>query len=283
MTLNKFRHRIEAYASKVASPGILRNYLLVFLLPLLFSLSSCQTTHYMASPQHVPGLREARALQASAHYAVGESTFSLGGQMAYSPLQGVALSAGYHRFEADDREEQSTSSIQTYSYGLDGQQWEFALGYYDWLGKDAPLHLDLFLGLAQFEGQTYDFERADLDLAHQRWFLQPSFGYRHEWFEVFLSTRINRLQITQADYQLPVTSLTSPNYFLSTNESYWLVEPALTARVGFRYIMLQVQYQLVFGPGGDPFYYSPQTFSAGLSFRLEPSLRNKAPVPEGVF
>lgn len=193
-------------------------------------LSGCARYYYTPNMANVPLFQEKREtrLNVAASGGVESSAFELQG--AHSFTNHVAGMFNFAAGGADDYYGGGTNS--TYAEAGAGYYYPFAKHFvaeaYGGMGIGGVKNE--FTGAASYSKVTY----------LKPW-IQPSIGVRFSFFELALSSRIGMLNFTSvkssgvpSDYQYELNIVKD---FRTT----FLFEPALTFRLGWKYVLLQIQ------------------------------------------
>lgn len=242
---------------------------------LLVLLASCSSTHYVANAPNTSMLSEVGEISANASIGSVNATQTINFQGAFSPAKhlGVQLNAGL--FTARNRDFSEVTIDD--SYGLNGRLFEGGIGYYDSLGEYG-FKYDIYGGFGHFNGNTEVSILGQADFKYNRIYVQPSIGFASEFVDLNFCLRGVLLDINEVRYEFPTANGPNANFSLPIpdTKSHVLLEPALTARLGYKYVKLQAQFGTVLNLSGYYLDYDPMFLSVGLVFNFKPSYtRNK--------
>lgn len=244
------------------------NYMLrfIFILCLIFTLSSCHTTFYIPNAQNVPLHSEAGQIQFRGGLSEGPSA-------AYNPDFHLSYAITDHWAVMTN----FTDYVMHKSPNVDGRLLEAGGGYYDVIG-DSRWVWEVYAGYGNGWGRHHnDFHRNDFSL--HRVFLQPDIGYTSDYFDLALSLRISSLHYYRISQTFTPDDSYSNfiDYDLSQNRQKLTIEPALTLRGGYKYIKIQLQLLLAESIADHHFPMDNAVLNIGLSVDLKPSLLKSSP------
>lgn len=105
----------------------------------------------------------------------------------------------------------------------------------------------------------------DISASMIRWGIQPNFGYKSKYFSAALSARLINLIYHNVRGNLVHDQINQVD-LLKDQNSYILVEPALTLRGGLEKIKLQVQLGVSYNITDPSFFQETDQLSIGLIF-----------------
>ena len=217
---------------------------------LLFS--SCGSVYYAPNTHNVPLFQEKGDAKISAGISAGEDVeraFEL--QSAYAITDHVGIMANLYRVKQDDNR---------------GTLFELGAGYFQPLEKHLVIEGYGGISYAQVINSNSAYtEYTDFT----RYFIQPALGYSRNAFEVALSTRFAVLNYHRIEDPDVVVVSSSPELaHLMSNNVQFLFEPALTVRVGWKYVKLQGQFGFSKNLSDDYFDMDNLNLNVGLYFSL---------------
>jgi hypothetical protein len=118
-------------------------------------------------------------------------------------------------------------------------------------------------------GKTYTKDNGKtFEATGARFFFQPSLGYHHSIFELAFTPRL-----VAGKFQKPTTSYTIQelisNNLADVNKPVWMfLEPAVTARVGYKWLKLQLQLGRSIKLNDQALSYKKEFTSLGVIFDL---------------
>ena len=194
---------------------------------------ACNPIYYSPNTQNVPLL-----------HGKGDHSIAIAGngnrgelQAAYAVGDRVALGVNGGKFSQKDN---SNGDGGSGSFG------EAAVGYFQNVNEHVVFETYGLFGMGSVENHFKSTVAAnpgtDGKIASDlmRFGVQPAIGYRNEMFEAAISTRVASLNYSNAKGSLVYDKLAQVTY-LNNNNQLWLVEPALTVRIGARQLKLQAQ------------------------------------------
>jgi hypothetical protein len=210
---------------------------------LVFLLSGCTHDYYTPNAQNVPMFRDKNELRLSGAFSGSESE-GIELQAAYSPAKNFAVMANY-----------MASTIQYNSAGDYGNQSyiEGGLGYYKPISKVAVFEIYGGYGSGsehhQYDvssnynnGIYYTGTMGTADLTFKKYFIQPSIGLTFDFLDIAFSTRFYSLNFDNIQNHASTNSFDWETLnSLSISNVHYFLEPALTFRVGWEKVKLQLQ------------------------------------------
>ncbi|RKH28254.1 hypothetical protein D7Y13_16840 [Corallococcus praedator] len=217
--------------------------------------TGCTTTLYKSNQVSAPLLREQGEFKGS----ITPSNV----QLAWSPRAGVGLLAnGYYESYEEGRRDANGLLAEVggglYGRFLENAVWE-AYGGVGYGRSTASDQLDAGGGAFRDVGFTARGVRA---------FVQPNLGYVTPYFEVGGSLRMSAVKYLSLDVE-GYTESERAREFLGEDQvtdPVWLfAEPALTAKVGYKWVKAFVQHTWTLKLGGDALPHEEDTTVVGLS------------------
>lgn len=224
----------------------------VSLISLLFS--SCYTL-YRPNTVHVPLFKEKNELSLNAGAGISGTEV----QAAYSVTNNFAVMANGSFLNANVAE-------PTGIHRKENNFGEIGLGYFQHLGENVigEVFSGFGAGKAYNQGNFWignnSFNRAD----YTRYFVQPSIGFVSNSFELAASLRWSYVDFYNFKTESPIQALDK----LPNRSSYAFIEPALTARIGFKSVKIFGQIGTSFSTVSIPYVYTPFIFSTGLNIKI---------------
>jgi len=207
---------------------------------LLFSLiaitaASCRTIYYSPNSQNVPLLSEKNQLKVQGGVGYGEEAGRAEGQLAFALTNHLGLMANYARYS----EKGDSETLDN------GQLMELGLGYSQMIFEnkenlDLKVIWDVYGGHGFGRATVYP-DNYEVSYTLNRTFLQPAIGFETSYFDVALSCRTAYADFGNfPDFSNPFLN-PSYDYDLNRYDKHVLIEPALTTKVGYKFIKLQSQ------------------------------------------
>lgn len=216
-------------------------------------LTGCGPIYYVPNTQNVPVMKNKGQTNLSLDLNGSESTdgFELQGAYGLTDKIAIQLNADWVK-SSDDASNGSGNFI------------ELGTGYYKKISNSFVFETYGLLGYGSLKYQeNYDYFQ-EIKASFFRFGLQPSISFCSKYFIASLSGRFANINYNSV----------SGNYYevdyLKTNNSYWLIEPALTLQAGFENIKLQIQFQLSDNLTNSDFSQDYSLFSVGLKVNLNP-------------
>lgn len=212
-------------------------------------LNGCIHSYYLPNSHNVPLLTEKKDARVSlAIYQGVQKGFEFQGSYAFAGNLGLMGSA-------------MTTTGQN-SYGASSMNYfDLGAGYFKPLNPHFVFEAYGGLGFGYAKNT---FENSSYNEAHfNKFFVQPSIGYKSRILDLALSWRLASLNFTSVvnTGQVGGSDLTDIQ-FIQNNSGSMLSEPAVTLRTGYDKVKLQMQYGWSFNmshpefPQGAKAYYS---------------------------
>jgi hypothetical protein len=226
----------------------------LFSLGIIAIFSSCSTTMYVPNTVNAPLLKEKKEVK------INIDQNNLQAATAISNHVGLMLNGFYKTYKNNN-------------YQHEGGLAEIGLGYYKPMNQK-HLVLEAFGGLGlgtvskreniTNNSQTYT---ASLKANATRIFLQPEIGYSNKIVDIIFTPRFSFLKYNSFSSSNYTQQQLKEDYLDNgqlTSSVYIFAEPALTVRLGYKWIKLQVQYGLTTNISGGNIKYADNFSSIGL-------------------
>ena len=118
--------------------------------------------------------------------------------------------------------------------------------FYGGIGGSSQHHEYWGLGYSQGSIYSHDYGTSDLSF-FIKFFVQPSFGLRHNVFDVAFSTRLCSVSYTSIGDYVTVDSYEYEELSQLGDKTHFFLEPAFTLRCGWKNIKIQLQVSLTAG------------------------------------
>ncbi|OFY70642.1 MAG: hypothetical protein A3G23_07895 [Bacteroidetes bacterium RIFCSPLOWO2_12_FULL_37_12] len=218
----------------------LKQKLILFVIFILvLSISSCSHYYYMPNIQHVPLFIEKNEFRFSASKGIGvgekKNLVNTEANVAYSMTKNLAFMTNFSYAYFGDK---SYSANYSSDYYL-----ELASGYY----KPFYSHVvfEIYGGFGN-GNQHHKYELGAADFKFTKIFIQPSVGFTFNALDIAFSKRISNLNFYKVE-QSGGDRYGYESYnidMIRKNKNSFLNETALTTRLGWKKIKLQIQIQL---------------------------------------
>jgi len=235
-----------------------KSELIIFFLALF--ISGCDRLYYMPNAHNVPLFKEKNEFRASGAFSAGSDDPDLFYELqtAYSFKKNWACMANF--LSTDNKA--NTGDVSKNVRYIDG-----ALGYFKPINRFGVFEIYGGLGACNQHHQYSNNYNIDgtANLNYIKLFIQPSFGLTTRYADLAISWRLSDLYFSKVDYQL--ASNDPEIYYLDTiakNRNSYLFEPALTMRVGWKYVKLQLQLLRSFNLNHPNLRFEKSSVSLGL-------------------
>jgi len=222
---------------------------------------SCGPKYYAPNIQNVPLLKERGDAQISG--SISEYSYEI--QSATAITNNFAAQFNLASFHNSNTSEDETSTVTQ-----NGKYAEFGAGYYN--GGLTPIIFESYLlgGLGSSNNIYTDQNvmsdtRGNLDSKFSKLSFQQNLGIKYKYFEFALSGRISRVDLFNYSGNLIYQNIDQVNY-LDVNNGFFIVEPALTLRVGLEEAKMQIQFQRSHNLTNSRFNQHESSISIGLQF-----------------
>jgi hypothetical protein len=244
---------------------------ITLLILLVLSLSSCTHYYYIPNTKNVPLFRKSQEYRFSAATGGGETINNVDFQGAYAITDNIAVMSNYMKAKAGNKTEESWG---------EGRYFESAVGYYKPVFKKAVVEV---YGGAGFSNQYHEYDGRNnmynpsnpvsngiatfSDLSYNKLFIQPSFGFNTVYFDIAYTLGFSRVNFHKVSHNIyKEYSEYSIVQEIANNKTVYLLEDAVTLRVGWKYIKLQLQFQNVRQLSKPEFQFEKSAGSLGLMF-----------------
>jgi hypothetical protein len=231
--------------------------------------AGCSFPHYYYSPnvQNVPLFKEKGEFSGNLAGSLGAVDPGLEIQASFALPGHIALMTNYMAGGTDN----SSASYNDYSKN---RYFEGGIGFYvpfkeigvfelyTGYGQGSQEHVFAY---KEYQGQWIWSWIADgnADLSYSKFFIQPNIGLKTNWVDAALSVRLSALNFNEINVYNTVHRLQELNS-LQQNNTPWLIEPALTCRLGKG--SLKGQMQIVFSNdlSGSELNFEHLRFNIGI-------------------
>ena len=231
---------------------------------LLVLITSCSHTYYVQTTQIVPLFKEKNETQATISYGTTDETNTIDIQAAHSFTNKFAM----------------TTNVMFVSGGDDvdggkGQYFDVALGYFKPLSPHGVFEIYGGVGGSNQKHQ-YAYEGGYADLSFKKVFIQPSIGLTYSAFDIALTSGFSNINFDYINNQINPNTRDFDNIEqIGKNRNYFLFEPSLTIRGGWRFVKLQGQLGLSQNLSStSSYYFEPLKLNIGLTLAFAERYRN---------
>ncbi len=244
---------------------------LILLGTITFAFTGCHI-FYFPNVHNVPTLREKGEFRATLTPSDANA--------AYAITDNIAIVGGA-QFRTS-KWTASWSDSMEYNYVNKKNLFELGLGYYKPLGDAAVFEV---YGGGGFGKVTFDRDWATkvggtviysqtLGANMTKWYLQPSLGMTNENLDIAFSCRLAGISFPSLDTSnYTVYELNELELLYLTGTTHMFLEPALTIRVGYKYIKVHGQIIYATKLSSDPIGYVPLSINMGVQVTLAPRFR----------
>jgi hypothetical protein len=237
----------------------------LFFLPFLFC--SCSHYYYVPNTQNVPLFREKNEYRFSGSLAGGEESSSKELQAAYSVTDHIGVMANFMSSKG--------GTISDNNNWARGNYFDAAFGYfkpvskygvfeiYGGVGGSSQYHH--YITPFSFNGT---FSAGTADLSFTKVFVQPSFGFTTNGFDITASTRICLLTFNSVVNQISGNINESNILNNISGEIHLFLEPAITIRGGWKYVKLQLQASTASYLNNPDLHFEAYHLSIGLHIAI---------------
>lgn len=231
----------------------------------LLLLASCSPQYYAPNTQQIPAFQHKGNFTAS----LAGSGANIDIQMAYalSDHIGVQLNGGIYPKQNDDSGDEDSGSGKGYLI-------ETGPGYYYPFWENRLVFETYLLGALghvynEFPHTIMDYPNTTgkIDAMVFRLGLQPSLVFTSRFVDVGLSSRIANVHFSNIKGSL-IFDDTDQVAYLQDENSQWLLEPALTLRLGYEKFKAQIQLGKSLNLGNSDFRQSKGWLTVGVGYRF---------------
>jgi hypothetical protein len=224
-------------------------------------LGSCSPKYYSPNTHNVPLLSE----QGEINLNVSGNGNQVEFQGAYAVTDGFAIQANGGLFIPSDLDNGDGGSAE---FG------EIGLGYFRPITENWIFETYALAGFGKLENhlpstmENNPGTTGKISANLYRFGIQPSFGYKSEYFSAAVSSRFVNVSYNKVDGSLIFENMDQEDY-LNANSSNFMIEPALTIRGGFERFKLQVQYGYSINVTQSSFRQDNSHLTIGLNFNFK--------------
>jgi len=232
-------------------------------------LCSCSRYYYVPNLQNVPLFKEKKETRVSAAFGGGDESECFEAQAAYSITGNMGIMTNFMSVKGGDGSEPVNAR---------GNYFDGALGFYKPAGRIGVFEIYGGFGRCN-QHHEYGTGNGDSDLSFNNIFLQPSFGITLNFFDLAVSTRINRLSFLNIVNNINTYTTWYTELNNLTDKKHYFFEPSVTLRAGWKNVKVQLQY-VYSNYLNDPRLYFGEESHISLGLYLSFADRYKKDVPE---
>jgi hypothetical protein len=199
-------------------------------------MGSCSHYYYVPGAQNVPLFREKNEFHISGSYGEGLESTCINIQAAYSLTDKIGITTDFMSAKG--------GNPSNHNYGK-GNYFDGAVGYFKPLNKFGVFEIYGGLGRGEQHHEYSSFYNNQsmgyADLSFVKLYIQPSFGFTSDFFDIALSTRISRITFNNIENNLSGNTDSYNNLFALPDKSHLFLEPGITFRTGWKSVKVQVQ------------------------------------------
>jgi hypothetical protein len=199
-------------------------------------MGSCSHYYYVPGAQNVPLFREKDELHISGSYGEGLESKGINIQAAYSLTDNVGIMTDFISAKG--------GNLSNNNYAR-GNYFDVAAGYFKPLDKFGVFEIYGGLGRGEqhheYGSFYYNQSTGYADLSFIKLYIQPSFGFTSDYFDIAFSTRISRITFNILDNNISGNTDSYNNLFTLSDKSHLFLEPGITLRAGWKSVKVQVQ------------------------------------------
>lgn len=226
----------------------------------LIGAGGCSPKYYIPNTQNLPLIQEAKQINLTFAANGNQTEF----QGAYGLDKQFALQANIARFSSQNEENGN---------GGAGNMIEAGPGYYRKLNRYFLAEAYGLLALGKMENHFPDTRdslpatEGKISANITKWTLQPSISFVHKHCSISLSNRFSLLNYSRIDGSLYFEGVNEIQY-LNQQKNHFLLEPAITARVGINKVKLQIQWMKSLNVNHRDFKQDDGMVSFGIYFNF---------------
>ncbi len=244
-------------------------------IPAIIAMSSCSRYYYQPNAVNTPLFTDGNQLHLSGAGSISSmedngnrsrsSYFDI--NAAYSPIKHLGVIGNYTTW-AFRPENIDFSKAEV---DADAHFFDLGVGGYVVSGQ----------GKSKFVSEVYagggsGSIKSDVNMDARRIFIQPGIGFRHPVVEVGLAMRLSNMKFSNLNdngrgvsYLEQQRLIDAKRNLRITDGSYWFWEPAVTCRIGYKFMKAQFQWSFANAISYVPWHYNGSHFTIGLHTNLE--------------
>ena len=221
--------------------------------------ASCNTTLYVPNAVNAPLLKEKGELKASIGFNNFQAAFGLTDHV------GVIGNAYWNNFKVD-----ATSNGITSETVNKGNLYEVGIGYFFNISDNVVFETYAGGGLGKIDFSN-DNSRKYYDVNATKFFIQPALGYVGKYFDLGFTPRFSAVKyndLNTSGYTQSELDTEFLNKSAVEDKTWMFIEPAITARFGYKFIKLQAQLGFASKLTDGDLKYESKFSSLGISVNL---------------
>ena len=239
--------------------------IVIAILCLSVLLCSCSHYYYVSNVQNVPLFKAKKEYRISGSVGAGDYSSSVEAQVAVSVTEKMAIMANFMRATGGD--------IESTNYGK-GNYLEGALGYFRPIKRFGVFEIYGGVGGCRQHHKYAEYWSGEYygksDLSFGKLFIQPSFGFTSNAFDIAFSTRFCGLTY----FDVSGNASSDEKFRTLSNKSHLFLEPAITLRVGWKYVKAQIQF-VYSGYLNNPKLYFNEEYHISIGLQIALSSQNQ--------
>jgi len=163
-------------------------------------------------------------------------------QASYAVTDNIAVMANGYRRQSTWSD--ASDSIDSWEYTSNRFLAEGGIGYYKVISENFIFET---YGGGGFGQVGFDYFDVDYDIENNfsanfsRFFVQPNIGYKNDFFEFAISSRISGLKFSGIKTNYSLDDLIDSEVYQIDAPIYFFFEPAITFRLGYKWAKLHFQ------------------------------------------
>ncbi len=216
----------------------------------------CGPEYYVPNSQNIPIMKSKSQTNLGIGYNESEYTRGLELQAAHAVTNHFALQLNGDWIKSDASDDLKAT----------GRMLEVGAGYFKNVARNFTFETYGLLCFGKVELENNTSETNNFSAKFNRVGIQPSLSYSRKHFSTSLSSRIVHLKYKDINGS---SNDFDPDY-LKNNNTYWLLEPALTIQVGSENLKFQLQYVYSYNLTNPSFEQETDIISLGIKLKFAP-------------
>lgn len=233
----------------------------------------CSPEYYVPNSQNIPIMQSKGQTNLGFNYNISDLTQGFEFQAAHAISNHIAL-----QFNGDwvNKVGKDYLSDGSEEIKAKGSMLEFGAGYFKNLTPHFVFETYGLFCFGNFELKKYTNQNGfdSFSAKFSRIGIQPSLSYNRKNYSFSFSSRLANLKYNDINGGENTPDF-DPNY-LKTNNTYWLLEPALTIQAGSENVKFQLQYVYSYNLTNPSFEQEPDIISFGIKLKIDPKKQIKS-------